>query len=163
MMESARDVGVVLARQSVDHMWADHVWTPHAILSEPPATLPGSLLSEDHGTALVYAGPATIQLFVNETTNYRDNLQSGAPRLWVACRSREGLTPELVAVTADPTEGEALFESGCDIVGVAAVPDAVGEWIAGFVDTFHVERVFLKRQRDRSEKDPRKHRGEPDR
>ena len=153
MSESAiditRQVGVVLGRRSLDNPWIDHMWVAQALLYPAPEAEPGTLLSKDEALALVYAGAATIELFVSETANYRDNLLSGAPGLWVAARSRsDGGIPEFVRVTADPTEGEAYFESGNDIVAALPMPAELNAWITAFVDAYHVERVFLKRKRD---------------
>ena len=150
--DSTRDVGVVLARRSVDNPWIDHVWAVHAALHPAPETAPGTLLSAEQAMTLVYAGPATIELFVAETGNYRDNLQSGAPSLWIAARSRsDGATPEFVRVSADPTEGEAFFESGSDVVAALPMAPELVEWVSAFVEAHHVERVFLKRKRDRKD------------
>jgi len=125
------------------------MWVAQALLYPAPEAEAGTLLSKDEALALVYAGAATIELFVSETANYRDNLLSGAPGLWVAARSRsDGGIPEFVRVTADPTEGEAYFESGSDIVAALPMPPELNIWISAFVDEYHVERVFLKRKRD---------------
>ena len=153
MSESAiditRQVGVVLGRRSLDNPWIDHMWVAQALLYPAPEAEPGTFLSKDEALALVYAGSATIELFVSETAKYRDNLLSGAPGLWVAARSRsDGGIPEFVRVTADPTEGEAYFESGSDIVAALPMPPELNIWISAFVDEYHVERVFLKRKRD---------------
>jgi len=148
-MDATREVGVVLARRSLDNPWVDHVWVAHTLLHPAPDVAAGALLSQDEALRLVYAGPATVELFVSETGNYRDNLASGAPSLWVAARSRsDGGTPEFVRVTADPTEGEAYFESGSDVVAALPMPQELNLWISDFVETYHVERVFLKRKRD---------------
>lgn len=154
-MDIVREVGVVLARRAVDNPWIDHVWSPYSVLHPAPATAAGAVLSDEDGLRLVYAGAATVQLFVPETANYRDNLADGAPRLWVAARANGEGTPDFLRVTADPTEGEAWHEAGSEIVGVVPMPDALAAWIAAFVDAFHVERVFQKRQRDRSERTAR--------
>ncbi len=147
--ETTRELGVVLARRSLDNPWIDHVWVAHTVLYPAPEAGPGTQLSMDDALTLVYAGPATVELFMGETANYRDNLLSGAPSLWVAARSRsDGGRPEFVRVTADPTEGEAYFESGSDIVAALPMPAELNAWISAFVDEFHVERVFLKRKRD---------------
>ena len=144
-----RELGVVLARRSIDNPWIDHMWVAHTLLYPAPEVAAGTLLSKDESLALVYAGAATVELFVSETGNYRDNLMSGAPGLWVAARSRsDGGTPEFVRVTADPTEGEAFFESGSDIVAALPMPVELNALIRAFVDEYHVERVFLKRKRD---------------
>ena len=71
-------------------------------------------------------GAAEIELYRTETGNYRDNLASGAPMLWVALRPT-GVEPpyEIFAVTADPAEGEALTEAGNDLVDVVPMPEPV--------------------------------------
>ncbi len=151
-MDTIRELGVVLARRSVDNPWIDHVWVAHTVLYPAPETAAGTLLSSEQALTLVYAGLASVELFVSETGNYRDNLQSGAPSLWVAARTRaDGGTPEFVRVTADPTEGEAYFESGNDVVAALPMPPAFIEWISAFVEAYHVERAFLKRKRDRKD------------
>jgi len=151
MSESSREVGVVLRRRSIDNPWIDHMWSPLTILDEVPATAPWTVLSTEADATIYYAGAASIDLFSSDTANYRDNLADGEPRVWVALRHRDGGPElELTKVTADPTEGEAMFESGCDVIGTVAMPPEIAAWIAAFVDQFHVERVFHKRKRDRA-------------
>ena len=154
-MDVVREVGVVLSRRAVDNPWIDHVWSPYGVLFPAPETEPGAVLSSDGPDTLVYAGPAIVHLYVPETANYRDNLAEGAPRLWIAARAAEGATPDFLRVTADPTEGEAWHEAGAEIVASVPMPEELASWIAAFVDAFHVERAFLKRQRDRSERNER--------
>jgi hypothetical protein len=48
-----------------------------------------------------------------------------------------------------------MFESGCDVIGTVPMPADIASWIAAFVDQFHVERAFHKRQRDRGGGDRR--------
>jgi hypothetical protein len=158
-MSEAREVGVVVRRSKVDNPWIDHVWTPAAILEEAPQAPPWTLLSSNEGEDLYYAGAAFIELHPSETGNYRDNLIDGDPQVWVGMKQAEGGSElELVAVTADPTEGESLFESG-HTVGKAPMPAQIASWVAAYVDAHHVERVFHKRQRDKSGPDPRKNPG----
>ena len=152
--EITRTLGVVLSRRKVDHAWADHVWSPDSILYPAPDTLPGTVISDDGTRALVYAGATSIELFASDTSNYLDNMFEGAAHLWIAARL-ENDAPTLVRVTADPTEGEAWFEAGFDLVGFIPMPDDIATWIAAFTDAFHVERVFEKRKRDRSERGER--------
>lgn len=151
MIETSRQVGVVLCRRTIDNPWVDHTWSPVTLLHEVPATAPWTVLSREQDATLYYAGPATIDLFGSETANYRDNLADGAPRIWVALRRLDGGDElELTKVTADPTEGEAMFESGVDVIGTVPMPPDIASWVAAFVDEFHVERVFHKRKRDRA-------------
>jgi len=156
MTEASREVGVVVRRRSIDNPWIDQLWSPAMILDEVPATAPWTALSTEADVTTYYAGAASIDLFSSETANYRDNLADGAPRIWVALRRRDGGAElELTKVTADPTEGEAMFESGCDVIGTVQMPPEIAAWIAAFVDQFHVERAFHKRQRDRADGDRR--------
>src|SRR5438477_12019517 len=162
MTEATREVGVVLRRRSIDNPWIDHNWSPTAVLEEVPVTAPWTVLSSEPDATFYYAGAASIDLFSSDTANYRDNLADGEPRIWVALRHHDGGSElELTKVTADPTEGEAIFESGCDVIGTVPMPLEIASWIAAFVDEFHVERVFHKRKRDRANGGgPRRHRDE---
>jgi Protein of unknown function (DUF3305) len=157
MTQASREVGVVVRRRTIDNPWIDHTWSPVQLLDEVPATAPWSVLSSEDGTTLYYAGSAIIDLFSADTANYRDNLIDGEPRVWIALRQQGGGTElELTKVTADPTEGEALFESGTDVMGTVPMPASIAAWVAAFVDEFHVEQVFQKRKRDRANVDRRR-------
>ena len=156
--EITRTVGVVLSRRVIQHAWADVVWSPDNVLFPAPDTPAGTKISDDGERALIYAGTTTIELFASDTTNYRDNMLEGSARLWVAARL-ENDVPSFVRVTADPTEGEAWFAAGFEIVGAIPMPADIASWIAAFTDAFHVEREFLKRQRDRSERQGDRARG----
>ena len=84
-----------------------------------------------------------------ETANYIDNLGSGAPQLWVVLRPTDGEPPyEVLAVTADPAEGEAFTEAGNDLVETVPMPADIKDALEAFVAEHHVERTFFKRQRD---------------
>jgi hypothetical protein len=144
-------VGVVVERTTASSRWADHIWRPVSALAGVPKTEPWTKLSDDGERATFYAGVAQIELFRSETANYRDNLNSDAPSLWVVLRETGGSPPyALFLVTADPAEGEAMTEAGNDIVERVPMPDPVYEAVAAFVTEHHVERVFVKRRRDRA-------------
>jgi hypothetical protein len=154
MTETSREVGVVLRRRAIDNPWIDHMWSPVTILETVPATAPWTVLSQEDDATLYYAGTAFIDLFSADTANYRDNLVDGSPQIWVALRRQDGgMELELTKITADPTEGEAMFESGTDVIGTVPMPSEIAAWIAAFVDEFHVEQVFHKRKRDRANVD----------
>ena len=129
MTESSREVGVVVRRRTIDNPWIDHMWSPLMILDEVPATTPWTVLSQDGDATMYYAGSAFIDLFSTDAANYRDNLADGAPLIWVALRRQDGGAElELTKVTADPTEGEALFESGTDVIGTVPMPPDIASW-----------------------------------
>ncbi len=143
-------VGVVVERSKAATQWDDFLWRPVAVLPGEPDTPAWTKLSGDEQRLSFYAGTATIELYRTETTQYRDNLASGTPSLWVVLRHRAGDPPhEVHLVTANPTEGEASTESGSDIVDAVPMPRSIAATIAAFVAEHHVERTFIKRQRDK--------------
>jgi uncharacterized protein DUF3305 len=145
-------VGVVVERRKAQSAWIDFTWQPVTVLVGLPDASPWTVLSDDGDRAAFYAGGAEIALYRTETTNYRDNLASGTPRLWIALRPT-GVDPpyDIVAVTADPAEGEALTEAGSDLVESVPMPEPVRALIEAFVAEHHVERPFFKRKRDRAD------------
>lgn len=147
-------VGVVVERTKAESPWLDYLWCPVAVLTGSPDTPPWTRLSDDGERATFYAGPATIELYRTETENYRANLATGEPLLWVILRKTDSEPPYGVfAVLADPAEGEAMSEAGDDMVETVAMPEAVQEAVAAFVAEHHVERQFVKRKRDRADRE----------
>jgi hypothetical protein len=145
-------VGIVVARRKAQSPWIDFTWTAVGALAGLPEATPWTMLSQDDNGATFYAGAADVELYRTETANYRDNLGSGTPQLWVALRPT-GVEPpyEVFGVTADPAEGEAWTEAGNDLVDVVPMPEAVRAAIEAFVAEHHVERDFYKRERDRAD------------
>lgn len=143
-------VGVVVERRKATSAWIDFVWRPVAVLVGEPEAKPWTLLGETKDTATFYAGHAHVELYRTETTNYRDNLATGAPSLWVILRPTGTEPPyDVIAVTADPDEGEAFTQAGNDLVEAVPMPDVLRDVVAAFVTEHHVERPFVKRKRDR--------------
>jgi hypothetical protein len=155
MAEQHLEVGIVVERRSIESPWADHAWTPLAVLPEPPALAPWTRLSRESDRASFYLGPATLTLHSVDTAHFRENFQAGRAKLWVAIRPT-GIEPELelVGVTADPFEGEDYCENAGDVVEALPMPALIAQAVLDFFEAHHVEREFVKRQR--SEHDPRK-------
>jgi hypothetical protein len=145
-------VGVVVERRKARSPWLDFLWRPVSVLVGTPSALPWTQISEEGDAITFYAGEAAIELHRTETANYRQNLASGAPALWVVLRPKlaNSMSPafELLTVTADPAEGEALTDAGNDLVATVPMPAAIMATIAGFNAEHHVERSFNKRKRD---------------
>jgi hypothetical protein len=144
-------VGVVVERRKAKGAWSDFLWRPVSIFSGRPSTAPWTPLGEQSEVTLFYAGEAVIELHRTETSNYRDNLASGAPSLWVIMQPRASNPPyELLAVTADPAEGEAFTDAGNNLVEAVAMPPDIAAMVERFVASHHVERPFVKRLRDQN-------------
>ena len=143
-------VGVVVERRKARSPWLDFLWRPVSVLVGTPSATPWTLIGEEGDATTFYAGEAAIELHRTETTNYRDNLASGAPALWVAlCPVASERPYEVLAVTADPAEGEALTDAGSNLVEAVSMPPDVVEAVIQFIVQHHVERTFVKRQRER--------------
>ena len=157
------EVGVVVERRRAKSAWIDFVWRPVMILPGRPAAAPWAVLATEADCTTFYAGPAEIKLYRSETGQYRDNLRSGTPSLWVALRPT-GADPayEIVAATADPAEGESWTQGGNDLVEAVPMPAMVAETIEAFVAEHHVERAFAKRTRDRADPEVLARRGRLD-
>lgn len=157
---SSIPVGVVVERRNTKSEWMDVIWLPVAVLTGLPDAAPWTVLSNDGEASMFYAGAAKIELYRSETGNYRDNLASGAPSIWISLHPTGSEPPyQIAAVTADPAEGESLTEAGSAIVEAVAMPEPIREAIAVFVAQHHVEAVFDKRKRDRPDPEAMARRG----
>jgi len=139
----------VVERRRAKSAWVDFLWRPVSVFAGTPSAALWTLLSAEAETTLFFAGEALIELHRTETTNYRDNLASGAPALWVAMHPVASEPPyELLAVTADPAEGEAFTDAGSNLVEAVPMPPDIAEAVARFIAEHHVERPFVKRRRE---------------
>lgn len=155
MAEETHAIGLVGELVQPVTRWGSARWYPRAALPEAPEVAPGTAL----GGGLVYLGPAEVAFHRVETGTYRDNLLTGSPRLWVVLHQPPDSVemPAIVAVTADPAEGEAFTEAGTDlaerVVETVPMPATLAASLAAFVEEHHVERGFHKRRRDRADPD----------
>jgi uncharacterized protein DUF3305 len=150
MAQDHFNIGIIVARRKLASPWASHAWIPTAALPAVPEAEPGTPLSRNGADETFYAGDAEVTLYSSATGHYRDNLSAAAPSLWVVLRP-VGEEIELVSVTADPYEGEALAGSIGDIVEAVPMPLEIQARVHAFVEAFHVERTFFKRKRDRAD------------
>ena len=151
MVRETTEIGVIVERRVLDNPWIDHAWKPVAVLAGTPAAAPWTVLNETPQATRYYAGAFQLEFFGSETTMYRENLRSGNPSLWVSLRPAD-TTPGVALhhVTADPAEGEALTETGTDVIETVPMPVEIQQRLAAFVAAHHVERPFIKRKRDRA-------------
>jgi hypothetical protein len=153
-------VGVVVERRKATSQWAEILWCPVAVLAGLPDAAAWTPLAEDGDTVTYYAGPAEIALYRSEAENYRRNLLSGTPSLWVELHATGGEPPYAIGgVTADPAEGEGWTEPGQAIVEAVAMPETVRDEIAAFIAQYPAQPGFVKRQRDRADPEALARRG----
>jgi hypothetical protein len=142
-------VGVVVERHKARSPWLDFVCRPVSVLTGVPSAAPWTVIRSEGEVTTFYAGDAMIELHRTEAANYRDNIASGAPQLWVVLRPAESeIGFDLLFVTADPAEGEALTGAGNDLVEPVAMPALIIEVVESFIAEHPVEHTFFQRQRD---------------
>ena len=146
-------VGVVVERRKTRSPWLNLLWRPVSVLVGTPSAAPWTRIGEEGDATTFYAGEAAIELYRTETANYQQNLCSGMAALWVVLRpiamNSVGPAFDILTVTADPSEGEALTDAGNNLVAPVPMPAAIIATIESFIAEHHVERPFAKRQRDR--------------
>jgi hypothetical protein len=156
-------IGVVVERRKARSAWADTLWRPVVVFGGRPAANAWTWLGGGDDVSLFYAGEAIVELHRTEANNYRDNLLSGRPSVWVNMRPSASEPPyELQAVTVDPAEGEAFTDAGSNLVEAVSMPSEIAEIVGWFVAEHYVERTFVKRARstehNQSQLDPRRSR-----
>ncbi|MFB9269959.1 DUF3305 domain-containing protein [Bradyrhizobium erythrophlei] len=154
----------MVERRKADSPWVDFVWRGIGVLPDEPEMAAWTVIREQDGATLFYAGRATVDLYRSETDRYRDNIATGAPSVWIVLAPSEGAWPYLVsAVTADPAEGEAYTEAGANLVEATPMPDILRTAIETFIAEHHVEKEFVKRERRRADPEAlarRQHQGD---
>lgn len=156
MIEDQIVVGLVLERRMLSGEWGGYAWRPATIFASAPDVAPWTPLGGGAGTSLYYAGAFPICLYSTDTANYRDNLASGSPKLWVVLRPESAEPPvDILTITADPAEGEANTEAGANTVETIDMPPEIAGAVAAFIEAHHIERPVIKRRRDGAKPDVR--------
>jgi len=145
-------VAVIAERRPSTSPWAEWSWRVVEVLAEAPEAPPWTLLRQEAGRALYLAGHAEIALHPTDTDNYRHNLASPEPRLWVVLRAAPGEPGmALHLVTLDPGEAHLYADVGSDVLESLPMPPFLRAPLEAFVARHHRERGFYKRRRDRAD------------
>src|SRR5258708_16014169 len=117
-------VGVVVERRKAQSPWIDFTWKPIAALPGLPDALPWTILTQDGDGATFYAGAVEVALYRTETSNYRNNLGTGRPMLWVALRPT-GVEPpyEVFAAPPNPPEAEPWPQPATALFASSPLPE----------------------------------------
>jgi len=142
-------VGVVIARERIDHQWQDFIWRAVGLLPGAPEISQWRELRSSDDWTQYHAATLPLQLFRSDTQAYIDNLGNREPVIYVVIREEEQDSEnpiEVHLVTASPYEAQDYMDSGDDIVDAIEMPDEIFEWVKIFVDEHHKETKFKKRK-----------------
>lgn len=133
-------VGIVIARERIDHPWQEFRWRPLHLLIGQPDLEPGKIISEDSQQTQYFAGIFEVELHRKETAAYIVNLENPPPAVYVVLREREDdeqnataaasqLLPMVVkTVTVSPFEAQDFLDSRrrhCRTAADATTPDCL--------------------------------------
>ena len=160
MTSESMPVGIVVERRETDNPWESHCWSPVAVVPGAPENPGWKELARGDDWVRFHADTLPLELFRDETDDYRSTLVNDPPSVYVVLREDEesdaGITP--FKVTVSPSEAQAFLDADEHIVEPVPMPDMVRSWLAAFVERYHVDQPVYKRQREPH--DPRK--GGPD-
>ncbi|MDO9708192.1 DUF3305 domain-containing protein [Paracraurococcus lichenis] len=145
-------VAVLAERRPGATRWAEWSWRVVEVLEEAPPVPPWTVLREEAGRTLFFAGEAEVALHPTDTSNYRDNLGASPPLVWVVLRPTEAAPGWVLhLVTVDAGEAEIYADSGADLLESLPMPPGLRALTEAFTAQHHVERRFQKRRRDRAD------------
>ncbi|WP_425099679.1 DUF3305 domain-containing protein [Tropicibacter sp. S64] len=141
-------LGIVLRRSPGVTRWAKHAWKAVAVVPGAPDA-DWRVLRQEGEVVEYHAATLTLELHGAETEAYLHGLSAAEPSIYVVMRKEgTGDCPlSMVLVTASPYEAQDYTDSGEDIVEKVPMPPGLAAWVRAFVDRFHEEEVFVKRQR----------------
>ena len=144
-------LGVVVAREAIDHPWQSHIWRPYAVFLGAPDGGGWRELRRGPGYEHYYTGTLPLQLHRREVAGYTVNLSNGVPSLYVVLRENSdvaGPPVDVHLVTASPFDVQAYGATPEEIVGRVAMPEALVDLVAAFIETHHVDQTVIPRAPD---------------
>lgn len=146
-------VGVIVAREKIDHPWQEYVWRPVDVFLNPPEIEHWRELRRDEKSVQYHAATLPLELHRKEASAYKVNLETGAPSVYVVMRHDPGAASEwpvsVHLVTASPHDAQAYGESGLETIELVPMPGPLIELVREFVAVHHVDEPFVKRQREK--------------
>ena len=144
-------LGVVIAREKIDHPWQEYAWRPVSVFLGAPEIGDWRELRRDATAVHYHAATLPLELHPKEAMGYAANLETGAPLVYVVLREGgdSGKPIDVGLVTASPYDAEVYGYDSSEIVGTVAMPEPLVELLEAFVAEHHVEERFVKRQRQK--------------
>jgi hypothetical protein len=144
-------LGVVVAREKIDHPWQEFRWRATSVFLDAPEKANWRQLTDGGGDTFYHAVTVNLILHRKETMSYRVNLANGEPSIYVVLREdaeADGPFPITVAgVTASPFEAQVHGDLAFDSVDRVVMPERLVRLVEAFVDEHPVDETFVKRKR----------------
>ena len=146
-------VGVVVARERIDHPWQEYIWRPVEVFLNAPEIGEWRELRRDEKTVYYHAATLPLELHRKETPAYKINLETGEPAVYAVLRHDPSAASEVPVsvhiVTASPHDAQAYGEVDMETIHLIPMPEPLVELVGEFVAAHHVEEPFVKRQRQK--------------
>jgi len=150
-IEQAVPLGVVIAREKIDHPWQEYRWRAVSVFLDAPETANWRMLLNEPAMTQYHAATLPLVLHRRESMAYRVNLANGEPSIYVVLR--EESDPEsdfpvgVHGITASPFEAQTHGEFAFDSVDRVAMPERLVDIVQSFVAEHPVDDAFVKRKR----------------
>ncbi len=129
-------VGIVVARETVDHSWPATRWRVAGLLLDPPAEAHWRKVAGVANTPRYHAATLPLSLVAKDIASYQVNLSNGVPSVYVIAREQgqdAGAPLAIRHVSASPFEVRSLAVDGLDSVESVAMPDRLLTTVARFI------------------------------
>ncbi len=150
-IEQTIALGVVVAREKINHPWQEYRWRAISVFLDPPEKANWRQLMKSAGITQYHAATLPLVLHRKETMSYRVNLDNGEPSIYVVLREeddpRMGFPVSVYAVTASPFEAQSYGDHAFDSIDRVAMPERLLAMVETFVGEHPCEDKFIKRQR----------------
>ncbi|WP_417684353.1 DUF3305 domain-containing protein [Roseibium sp.] len=148
-VEITRHVGIVLEKRKSTHRWGGDIWTPVAILVDPPQTGGWQEIETGEERRLFQYGPVALTLHRKMGEAYDANIETENPALWVMLddADTEPVPYKVRGVTVDPYEAMGVLDSGEGLVERMPVPVEILHWMVDYLKQMPDPEKFRKRRR----------------
>ena len=144
-------LGVVVAREKIDHPWQEFIWRPTSVFLDAEPVADWRMLRADGGIEHYHAATLPLEFHRKETASYLANLANGPPAIYVVLREgaagASSFPMHVHLVTASPFEVQAYGHGSEESVDRVPMPEPLIELMQAFVETHHTEDAVIKRRR----------------
>lgn len=129
-------VGILVAREIIDHSWPATRWRVAGLLLDPPAEAHWRKVAGFSDAPRYHAATLPLSLVAKDVACYQVNLSNGVPSVYVVSRDhgQQGGAPLTIRhVSASPFEVRSLAVEGLDSVESVPMPERLLVTVASFI------------------------------